>query len=312
MSVRLYDKKFMSMALRLAENGMGKASPNPMVGAIVVKNRKIIGAGYHKRAGLPHAEIYALKAAGHRARGATLYVTLEPCNTYGRTPPCAPKIAESGIKRVVIATRDPNPLNHNNGIKYLKKNGLKVSVGILKNDAIKLNEAYNKFIATGLPFVTVKVAMSLDGKIATNTGSSKWISCEKSRRFARRLRKEADAVLVGWNTYIKDKPRFKGVKNKIFLGKNRIKLRDYFKKLAKSGIMHILIEGGGETIASAIKGKLVDRLYIFIAPKIVGGRNAPTPVEGAGIKDISQALKIRNMDVKKIGSDLLVTGCLRE
>lgn len=302
----------MKIALGLAEKGRGKTSPNPMVGAVVVKNKKIIGAGYHRRAGLPHAEIYALKEASSRARGATLYVTLEPCNTYGRTPPCAPEIVKSGIKRVVIATRDPNPTNHNNGIKCLRKNGIKVNVGVLENEAVKLNEAYNKFITTGLPFVTVKVAMSLDGKIATHTGNSKWISCGKSRHFVRRLRKEANAVMVGWNTYRKDKPRFKGVKHKIFLGKHRVNLKKYLKKLAKAGIMHVLIEGGGETIASAVRGKLVDRLYIFIAPKIIGGRNAPTPVGGIGIEKISQAIKVKDMDFQRIGHDILVKGCLQD
>lgn len=306
------DKKFMKIALGLAAKGRGKTSPNPMVGAIIVKNQKIIGTGYHRRAGMPHAEIYALKEAGPKAKGATLYVTLEPCNNYGRTPPCAPEILKSGIRRVVIATRDPNPINHNNGIKYLRKNGVKVNVGVLEDAAIKLNEAYNKFITTGLPFVTVKAAMSLDGKIATYTGNSKWISCKKSLQFVHNLRKEVDAVLVGWNTYHMDKPRFKGVKNKIFLGKRRVNLKTLLKRLAKNGIMHILIEGGGETIASAIEEKLVDRICIFIAPKIIGGRNAPTPVEGKGINQISQALRVNDMKVQQIGSDILISGCLRE
>lgn len=312
MPIQSFDGKFMRAALNLAEKGRGKTGPNPMVGAVVVKNGKILGEGYHKKAGLPHAEIYALNKAGAKAMGATLYVTLEPCNTYGRTPPCAPDIVKLGIKRVVIAAKDPNPINHNNGIKYLRRNGIKVDIGVLEDAAVKLNEAYNKFITTGLPFVTIKAAMSLDGKIATRIGSSKWISCGKSRRFARMLRQDADAVMVGWNTYRKDKPRFTGVKNKIFLGKRRVNLKRFFKKLAEAGIMHVLIEGGGETIASAIKEKLADRLYIFIAPKIIGGRNAPTPVEGVGIKQISQALRVNDMQVQKIGSDILVSGCLQE
>lgn len=308
---RLYDEKFMRMALDLAVNGRGRTSPNPMVGAIVVKNGKIIGIGYHKKAGLPHAEINALKEAGKSAKGAELYVTLEPCNTYGRTPPCAPKILDAGIKRVIIATRDPNPINHNNGIRYLRKNGVKVSVGILQKEALRLNEAYNKIITTGFPFVTVKVAMSLDGKIATHTGGSKWISCKKSRQFAHNLRKEVDAVLVGWRTFIKDKPRLKDVKHKIILSRNRVDLKKLLKRLAKKGIMHVLIEGGGETIASAINARLVDRLYLFIAPKIIGGRDAPTPVEGIGINRIFSALKVKDINVQRIGDDILVTGCLR-
>lgn len=286
----------MRLALDLAAKGRGKTYPNPMVGAVVVKNGRIVGQGYHKKAGMPHAEIYALNK---KTKGATLYVTMEPCNTYGRTPPCASRIVEAGIKRVVIASLDPNPVNHNNGIRYLRRHGIKVTLGILKNEAIRLNE---------LPYVTVKVAMSLDGKIATRTGSSKWISCGESRQFVRRLRHKADAVLVGRRTFLKDKPRLKGVRHKIFLPRGRIILKRLLKNLAKKGIMHVLIEGGGETIASALKAGLVDRLYVFIAPKIIGGRNAPTPVEGIGIKDISQALRVKDMQMRRIGEDILVRG----
>lgn len=299
------------MALDLAAKGKGKTSPNPMVGAVVVKNGKIIGTGYHKKSGSPHAEIYALRSAGVRARGATLYITLEPCNTYGRTPPCAPRIVDSGIKRVVIATKDPNPLNHNNGIRYLRRHGIEVDIGILKNEAERLNESYNKFITTGIPFVTVKVAMSLDGKIATRTGSSKWISCKKSRQFVQNLRKKVDAVLVGRHTFLRDKPRLKGVRHKIVLGRGRVNLKKLMRNMARLGIMHVLIEGGGETIASAIKEGLVDRLYIFIAPKIIGGRDATTPVEGIGIKDISQALRVKDVGIQRVGDDILVSGCLQ-
>lgn len=306
------DKKFMKIALLLAAKGKGKTSPNPLVGAVVVKNGKIIGMGYHKKAGTLHAEMHALREAGKKAHGATVYVTLEPCNTYGRTPPCAPEILNSGIKRVVIATMDPNLVNHNNGIKYLRKRNIKIDIGVLKDEAVKLNAAYNKFITTGMPFVTVKAAMSLDGKISTRTGSSKWISSYKSRKFVRGLRKEADAVLVGRHTFIKDKPRMRGVKHKIVLGSGRVNLRRLMRYLAGQGIMHVLIEGGGETIASAIKEKLVDRLFIFIAPKIIGGRDAPTPVEGVGVKDISKALRVKDMQVQRIGEDILVTGCLQD
>lgn len=306
------DIYFMRSALKLAEKGKGKTSPNPMVGAVVVKGRKILGKGYHKKAGMPHAEIYALKEAGKSAKNATLYVTLEPCNTYGRTPPCAPKIFEAGIKKVVIATKDPNPENNNNGIKYFKKNGIKVKVGILEEEAIKLNEAYNNFIKTGMPFVTVKAAMSLDGKIATRTGSSKWISSSKSRGFVRKLRKEVDAVLIGRKTFLKDRPRLKGVKNKIILSKGNVNLKNLMRNLAKQGIMHILIEGGGEAIASAIKAKLIHKIYIFIAPIIIGGRQAPTLVDGLGIKNISEAIPVKNMRVEKVGRDILVSGYLTQ
>lgn len=304
------DIKFMRLALSLAEKGRGRTSPNPMVGAVVVKNNKILGTGYHKKAGGPHAEISALRSAGKSARNATLYVTLEPCNTFGRTPPCAPSIVNAGIKRVVIAAEDPNPKNHNNGMKYLRQKNIKVDIGILKSESIKLNESYNKWIKTGFPFVTIKAAMSIDGKIATKTGSSKWISCYKSRQFVRKLRKQADAVLVGRNTFLKDRPRFKGVKNKIFLQRGNVNLKKLMKKLAKKDITHVLIEGGGETIASAINANLADKLYIFIAPKIIGGRNAKTPVEGLGIRNIAQALNVKDMQVCQIGNDIMVYGYL--
>jgi diaminohydroxyphosphoribosylaminopyrimidine deaminase/5-amino-6-(5-phosphoribosylamino)uracil reductase len=302
---------YMQKALSLAEKGKGKTCPNPLVGAVIVKNGKIVGRGFHKKAGTPHAEVYAIKEAGKHTKGATLYVTLEPCNTYGRTPPCSPQIYNAGIKRVVIAVKDPNPLNKNNGIKYLRRLGVNIEVGILKDEAMKLNEAYNKFIRTGLPFVTVKVAMSLDGKIATRTGSSKWISSSRSRSIVKKLRSEVDAVLVGRKTFIKDKPRLKGVKHKIILGKGRVNMLELMKELAKKNIMHVLIEGGGETIASAISSRLVDRIYVFIAPKIIGGRTAPTPVDGIGIRNISEAIPIKNMKVEKVGKDMLVSGYLK-
>jgi len=304
------DVFYMHQALIIAEKGRGSTSPNPMVGAIIVKKGKIVGRGFHKKAGTPHAEIYAIKEAGENARGSTLYVTLEPCNTYGKTPPCAPEIYKAGIKKVFIATKDPNPVNRNKGIKYLRNHGIDVKVGILREEATKINEAYNKFITKGMPFVTVKVAMSLDGKIATRTGSSKWISSYKSRNLVKKLRKEVDAVLIGRKTFLKDRPRLKGVKNKIILGKGRIDMLRLMKQLAKKNIMHVLIEGGGETIASAMEAKLVDKLYVFIAPKIIGGRSAPTPVDGIGIKNIGQAMPIVNMKAERIGKDILISGLL--
>jgi diaminohydroxyphosphoribosylaminopyrimidine deaminase/5-amino-6-(5-phosphoribosylamino)uracil reductase len=309
--IQTKDIYFMKKALALAEKGKGKTNPNPMVGAVVVKKGKIIGKGYHKKAGLPHAEVYALKEAGKNAKGAVLYVTLEPCSTHGRTPPCVPQILDAGIKKVIVAAKDPNPLNKNKGIKMLRSKGIDVFLGMLKNESMKLNEPYNKFITKGIPYVTVKAAMSLDGKIATKTGSSKWISGSSSRKLVKRFRKEADAVLVGRRTYIKDNPRFQGVKNKIILGKAKVNLKNLMKDLAKKGIMHVLIEGGGETIASAIEGKLVDRIYLFIAPKIIGGRNAPTPVDGKGVKNIEQALKLDKMQVEYVGRDILVSGLMK-
>jgi len=200
------DEFYMNKAIELARKAKGRTSPNPMVGAILVKNGKIIGKGYHRKAGLAHAEVEAIRDAGANAAGATLYVTLEPCSTFGKTPPCTDLIRISGIIKVRIAAKDPNPVNANKGIRFLRKSGIEVEVGILEKEAKAVNIVFEKFMRTGLPFVTAKVAQSLDGKIATATGESKWITGLDSRRFVHKLRAEVDAVLVGINTVLKDDP----------------------------------------------------------------------------------------------------------
>lgn len=210
------DIKFMKEALLLASKSEGLTSPNPLVGAVIVKGNKIIGRGYHKRAGSKHAEILAIESAGRRAKGATLYINLEPCVHYGRTPPCAPEVIKAGIKRTVVAMQDPNPLVNGKGIDKLKKEGVKVQTGILEEKAKSMNEAYIKYITQKMPFVMLKWAMSVDGKIATYTGDSKWISCETSRDLTHKLRGKIDAVLIGIGTLLKDNPQLtthgKGVK----------------------------------------------------------------------------------------------------
>lgn len=199
--------EYMREALRLAKMGVGHTSPNPMVGAVVVKDNTIIGRGYHHRAGGPHAEVFALNEAGEEAQGATLYVTLEPCSHYGKTPPCADKVIRSGIKEVYVGTVDPNPLVHGGGIEKLQAAGIKVTRSSLEAECRQLNEAFNYFITHTRPFVTAKSAMSLDGKIATYTGDSQWITAEESRAFGHRLRAENDAILVGITTILTDNPR---------------------------------------------------------------------------------------------------------
>ncbi len=201
------DEKYMRLALKLALKAKGRTSPNPLVGALVVKNGEIIGRGFHARAGLAHAEIVALDEAGIKAKGATLYVTLEPCAHTGRTPPCINRIIQSGIREVVVGMIDPNPVNNGRGVMLLKQNNVKVKVGILDAQVTAINESFIKYITTGLPLVTVKVAESLDGRIATSTGDSKWITSDKSRSFAHRLRKDFDAIMVGVNTVLRDNPR---------------------------------------------------------------------------------------------------------
>jgi diaminohydroxyphosphoribosylaminopyrimidine deaminase/5-amino-6-(5-phosphoribosylamino)uracil reductase len=204
--IKPLDEYYMGLALKLALKAKGKTSPNPLVGALVVKAGKIIGRGFHAKAGFAHAEIVALDEAGKRAKGATLYVTLEPCTHTGRTPPCINRIIGSGIKEVVVGMIDPNPLNNGKGVTLLKQSNLKVRVGVLGEQLKEINESFIKYITTRMPFITVKVAESLDGRIATRSGDSKWITSDKSRAFAHRIRKDYDAIMVGVNTVLRDNP----------------------------------------------------------------------------------------------------------
>ncbi|MBU3911208.1 MAG: bifunctional diaminohydroxyphosphoribosylaminopyrimidine deaminase/5-amino-6-(5-phosphoribosylamino)uracil reductase RibD [Candidatus Omnitrophica bacterium] len=355
---------FMKLALELAEKGCGAANPNPMVGAVLVKNGKIIGGAYHKRVGGLHAEALALKKAGKNAKGAELYINLEPCSHVGRTPPCTDAIIKSGIKKVYCAMKDPNRLNNGRGIKILTKNGIDVSIGLLNGWAKELNEVFIKYITKGMPFVTLKTAESLDGKIATKKYDSKWITSELSRDYVHRLRSEADAILVGVNTIIKDNPLLTSRRNRspikvvldpylnvpetanIFSKKSpslniiavlkdvlnkkaviekirrlskkgimvigccnkagRIDLAKLLKELAELEIAHLLVEGGGDTAAGFIEAGLVDRVLFFIAPKIIGGRDAVTSIEGLGVDKVKKAVKLRRVKVEAVGEDILV------
>jgi diaminohydroxyphosphoribosylaminopyrimidine deaminase/5-amino-6-(5-phosphoribosylamino)uracil reductase len=200
------DEEYMRLALQLAKRGAGRTSPNPMVGAVVVKGTTIVGRGYHHRAGEPHAEVLALRQAGEKARGATLYLNLEPCDHFGRTPPCTLSIIDSGIKRVVAGMKDPNPLVSGRGIRRLRRAGIKVEVGVLGEECRELNAPFCKYITARSPFVTLKAAVSLDGKVATKSGDSRWISSEVSRTYVHRLRSVMDAVMVGIGTVLKDDP----------------------------------------------------------------------------------------------------------
>ncbi len=200
------DEVFMKVALNLAEMGKGMTSPNPLVGAVIVKNGKIIGKGFHKRAGENHAEVIALEEAGEKAEGGTLYVNLEPCVHWGRTPPCVERIRSAKIRRVVIGTIDPNPLVNSKGVEFLRRNGIEVRTGILEKEAKEINFSFFKSITKRMPFVAIKMAMTLDGKVATWTGESKWISSKESRNYVHLLRSEFDAIMVGVGTIIKDDP----------------------------------------------------------------------------------------------------------
>ncbi len=357
------DITFMKRAIALARLGKGQVEPNPMVGAVLVKNGKVIGEGYHKKFGGPHAEIHALAAAGQNAGGATVYVTLEPCNHQGKTPPCTDALIKAGVKTVFAATYDPNPRVAGAGIARLKRAGIETNIGLLASSARKLLTGYRKHVACCKPHVIVKMAMSLDGKIASRTGNSKWITGTRAREWVHVLRSKMDAVLVGIGTVLADDPELtshgKGrnpirviidkdlaipLKSKVLNTKiaptivihstenHRQKiarliemgvlpvfitnaLEPYFKyviqQLSNMSVFSILIEGGGETVAAALKAKVVDEYFQFIAPKLVGGREAKTPVEGLGITQISQAVTFKSVKYGKIGQDILVKGRIK-
>ena len=361
------DRDFMKKTLSLARRGEGRVSPNPMVGAVIVKNGRIIGRGYHRRFGAPHAEVIALEEARDSARGGTLYLNLEPCAHIGKTPPCVDEIIKKGIKEVVVAIKDPNPINNGKGIRILENAGIKVRVGVLAQEASRLNETFIKWIREGIPFVSIKVAQTLDGKIAARSGMSRWITSPEARGFVHYLRASSDCIIVGANTILKDNPfltaRPKNKKDfnqplrvvldsklrtsftaKVYNGKvrtliatttdapvkkvewfkkrgvevlplrprkERVSLRVLLKRLARMGIASVLVEGGGETIASFLEERLVDKAYFFIAPKIIGGRDSVTSCEGKGVDILSHAHRLNKLSIRKIGDDILITGYVK-
>jgi len=362
------DQYFMKIALGLAEKGRGFTSPNPMVGAVVVQNDDIIGKGYHEILGGAHAEVNAINDAGQLTKGATLYVTLEPCNHTGKTPPCTKKILESGISRVIAAMKDPNPGVKGEGIDYLKTCGISVKVGVCEDEAKKLNEAYVKYITTGRPFVTVKYASTLDGQIATRTGDSKWVTGEESRKFVHFLRHASDAIMVGINTVKKDNPslttrlddfdgrdpvrvildgklsiphdanvlRLKSdsdiiivisdsieTKKKIDakkLGARIIKapLKDdlidlnyVMDQLGAAGISSLLIEGGSRVIASAFSSGIVDKVIIFVAPKIMGGNDGMPVCTGKGPTLMSECIHVKDIHTRRFNNDIMIEGYIQ-
>jgi diaminohydroxyphosphoribosylaminopyrimidine deaminase/5-amino-6-(5-phosphoribosylamino)uracil reductase len=353
------DEKYMRRAMQLALKGQSTTCPNPMVGAVIVKNGRIIAEGYHVECGKDHAEVIAFRKAGQKARGADLYVTLEPCSHFGRTPPCVHRVLESGVKKVVIGMKDPNPAVNGKAIATLKKNGIAVEMSALEPELRKMNEVFIKYITSKMPFVIAKTAQTLDGKIATAKGQSKWITSQASRDVARRLRNHYSAILVGINTVLNDDPFLTAAdKNKRLkkivldselkiplkanLFKNttadevivattsrapkaklaalqkkatvitapakgsRVDLRWLFKELAKRQISSVLIEGGATVIGEALKEGLVDKMNIFIAPKILGDAAGRGSVAGFKIDHVDQALRLKDWSVKTVGDDLLI------
>lgn len=351
----------------LAEKGRYGASPNPRVGAVLTDAKgRVVGEGFHERAGHPHAEAVALAAAGEAARGATVYVNLEPCAHQGRTPPCADALIAAGVRRVVCSLADPDPRTSGAGIARLRAAGIDVEVGAEAERAERVNEVFLLSVREKRPFVHLKWASSLDGKIATRTGASRWISGEASRERAMRLREETDAVLVGAGTVLADDPLLTrrlglsasivphrrivldgalrvspearvfddGAPGEVWLVTGRdardpalapfrqrkvrvetlpasgdgVDLRALLRTLDAHEVRSLLVEGGGETAWSFLAEELVDRLTVFLSPKLLGGKAAPSPLGGAGVRDPMTAPRLSHVETERVGEDLLITG----
>jgi diaminohydroxyphosphoribosylaminopyrimidine deaminase/5-amino-6-(5-phosphoribosylamino)uracil reductase len=351
---------YMQLALDNAMAMKGQTDPNPLVGAVIVNNNQIAGIGAHLKAGEPHAEIHAIRMAGEKTKGATIYVTLEPCSHHGRTGPCAVAIVEAGIKKVIIATLDPNPLVAGNGVKILKDAGIEVEVGILENKAQQMNEVFNKFIVEKVPFVTLKSGITLDGKIASHSNNSKWITSEEARLDVHKLRNENTAILVGVNTVIYDNPelttRIPNGRNpirvvldsslripmnaklvtdrkadtwiftsencditkkeqleslgiKVFVaGSSQVNPLNVLKILGENLVSSLIIEGGGTINASFFEKGLIDKVILYVAPKLIGGKESPSFFGGIGIDKMADAIELSNMTVKPMGPDFKFTG----
>lgn len=361
------DEYYMQQALTIAQYATGRTSPNPLVGAIIVKDGHIVGQGWHRQAGTPHAEVHALAQAGELAKDATIYVTLEPCSHYGRTGPCADALIAAGIKKVVVAMTDPNPEVAGNGLNRLRAAGIEVVEGVLTAEAARMNEVFIKWITTNMPFGILKTAMSLDGKIAAYTGHSQWITTSASRQQVHKLRNIYDGILVGVGTILADNPqlttrlpagshnpvriivdtmartpltanvvtdkqaptiiavsqtapteRVAALRNlgvEVLLLEQTpcgVNLRQLFKTLGERRITSVFVEGGATINASLLADKLIDKVYCFIAPKIIGGKTAPGPIGGSGVESVKQAILLEDISVQSIGADVLLSGYITE
>jgi diaminohydroxyphosphoribosylaminopyrimidine deaminase/5-amino-6-(5-phosphoribosylamino)uracil reductase len=315
---------FMRLALAEAEKGRGRTHPNPVVGAVVVRNGRVLSRAHHEKAGLPHAEVNALRRAGRRARGADVYLTLEPCNHHGRTPPCTEALISAGVRRVFFGSPDPNPLVDGHGARRLRKAGIEVRSGVLRAACDASNETWFKFITAGVPYVVLKAAITLDGKLATREGNSRWISSPQSRRLVHRWRNELDAVLVGAGTVRADDPRLtvRGLRSgrnpvRVVLGAiprrarmlrepgetvaERGPLRAVLRRLAKRGITSLLVEGGAKVHGAFLQAGLWDELRLFIAPKVFGEE----AISWAGFRP-GRVLEVALREVERVGPDLLL------
>ena len=354
----------MERALELARCALGSVSPNPAVGAILVNGGEVVGEGWTQPPGRDHAEIVALRQAGPRARGASLHVTLEPCNHFGRTPPCTDAVIDAGVSKVHASLLDPNPHVEAGGLARLKEAGIETYLGEGSEEAHQIMESYTRWVTTRLPFVTAKFAMTLDGKIATRTGDSKWISGEEARGYVHELRSASDAIMTGVNTVLADDPRLTA-RDADGLSRRRQPLRvlvdsggrtptdakllsepsrtlvavagadknalaglravgaeveavpaadglvdlpELLRVLGKRGITSVLVEGGGTLMGSLFDQALVDKVVSFVAPTIVGGSSAPSPVGGQGVETIGEARQLQRVKVMRLGADVAIVG----
>lgn len=355
-------EKYMARAIEIAKTAIGHTSPNPLVGCVVVKEGKIISEACHERYGQFHAERNALTRCKEDTTGATLYVTLEPCCHFGKTPPCTQIIIEKKIKKVYVGSIDPNPLMAGKGIDILRENGIEVETGILKNECDSINQIFFHYISTKTPYVALKYAMTLDGKICSAMGDSKWITGEKSREYVHFLRKKYSGIMVGIGTVLADNPmlncRIEGGVNPVRIicdshlkipmdcdivktakdirtiiaycdgnpdkenslksasveliktdrHEGHVDLRQLLKELGSMKIDSVLVEGGATLNGSFVSEGLAKKVYAFIAPKIIGGKNAKSPVEGAGISFMKDSMKLDNISVTRFDDDIMIEG----
>lgn len=358
---------YMRRALELAKLGAGYTNPNPMVGCVVVKDGRVISEGYHERYGEFHAERNALTRCREDASGADLYVTLEPCCHYGKTPPCTEIIIEKKIARVFVGSMDSNPLVAGKGVQILRDAGIEVETGILEEECLKLNEVFYHYMQTKLPFVVMKYAMTLDGKIACATGDSKWVTGEAARTHVHELRKRYKGIMVGIGTVLADDPmlncriaegadpirivcdsriripldsqlvrtaheipvilacakqKFEAEENEEKIKRledagvtlvptgsdGNVDLKELMQILGDRKIDSILLEGGGTLNASALEAGIVDKVYAYIAGKLIGGKGAPTPISGTGIQKMADAVQLKDIEIRQMGEDICVTG----
>lgn len=358
--IKLIDEKYMLLAIELAKQGQGHTAPNPLVGAIIEKNGKIIGAGYHEKYGEPHAERNALANCIEDPKGATIYVTLEPCCHHGKQPPCTEAIVEAGIKRVVVGSRDPNPMVSGKGNAYLEEHGIEVITDFKRAECDKINGPFFHYIENKMPYVVMKYAMTLDGKIAAYTGESKWVTGEESRSHVHVLRNRYTGIMVGVGTVLADNPeltcRIEGGRNPIriicdshlrtpldfkivetakdvptiigtcekdvnkhqpYLDKGcqiivvpekdgHVDVRALLEELGERKIDSILLEGGGTLNWTFVKEGLINRVATYVAPKIFGGAEAKSPVEGLGFPAPAECMELEIVNIEDMGDDILI------